>query len=1128
MTYIKRLELHGFKSFATKTVFDFPNALNLIVGSNGSGKSNVLDALCFVLGKSSKKDLRAERLGHLVFNGGKTGKPSSNASVSVVFDNAKRIFPYNLDEVKITRIVKHDGTGVYKINDEASNRVEILNVLSSANVDPEGYNIIMQGDIARFVDIAPLERRGLIDEIAGVSAFDEKKRKALNELSKVDVSLKEAGIVLTERERYLKELVNEKRQAESYLKLKQDLRVLRGSLILKKKHDQEVLIAGFDEGINKYNTEIASFDKRGEEIVSEIKKAEESLEKIASEINEKGEKQQVTLAREIESIKLELAKLEHTLVSHENEIKRIDSRHEQIKKDIDGTSSDISSLEAKRKILLREVSDLEKSLRAKKGESSVEEQAESLKLQDEIHKIENELLNKRKLLMDLEAGLKLLSDLNDVKEKYSFSSQQVNKISKDLEKKLNEQSALSAKRAEASDYVDHLKGELLKAQSKMNVLAEMTDRGVKEVLKLRDKGFSGIFGTPSELGIVPDKYQLALKVACGHRLNSLIVSDDLVAKKCIEYLRKNKVGVASFIPLNKVAPKAPSSKARELSTGEGVYGWAHNLIDFDKKYTKAFEFILGSTLVVHDLDTARRIGIGNVRMVTLSGDLVEASGVITGGFRGDDVMGFQSSKVAELIEDLSEKLRKYSRYYSEVSESLNVLQEEIISMREEKARVESLLNDSYARLSELQDKTRDVKDYDKVKKMVSDLGERAEELSKSLHKTVSVDEVINSQKELDVINEALRSKQIELSAVESKLDNVLKREVENLKRISLELKKEKEVFLGEIKSANQKIHDLKAELRLKELDEKKFYKHLKDLYLERDGLKKSHDKFLKEVEKVRTFTFSLKEKIQGINLKRAESLAKLDGLTQAFSEFQNLDLSLPRRSLEEIEKSINELNGKVESFGPVNMKALEVYNEVSSEYEKLNERVLKLTSEKDEVLSLIEKIEKRKKNAFMKIFSAVSRNFSEIFASLSPGGVSKLLLENSEDPFSGGIEVFAKPRGKKVLSVKSLSGGEKTLIALSFIFSIQEFEPAPFYVMDEVDAALDKINSDLLAKLLKTYSSKAQFIVVSHNDNVISTADYLYGVTMDKNGESKMLSLKLPEEAMKMIEKDKTEEKQVQ
>ena len=823
-------------------------------------------------------------------------------------------------------------------------RQQVIDLLSSAKIDPDGHNIILQGDITHFASMKPLERRLILEEIAGISVFEDKKNKALSELEKVDDKLTEANILLTERDAHLRELKKERDQAKKYLDLKNKIKDNKATYLhiqIKEKEENKNKI---EKSVNDIESKIEKINSKIRSIKEEVEDKKEDIYSINKTLEEKGEKEQIGIREGITTIRTDLTEAKTRTETIKKELIKIEERKKQLEENISKNNKRIESI-------FKEKNQIDtKIVRLEKQTSS---------------------LNKKSI------------------------------PSTDFTAKVNE--------------LANLKGE--------------SNGTFTNPSLARISSMSGVYGTISDLGRANSKYEVSLEVCAGARMKSVVTKDDRSAEECIKVLKSERLGIITFLPLNKIKQKNSNSSIESLKKISGVHGLAKNLIKYNKKYENAFSNIFGSTLIVDDISIARRIGIGRVRMVTLEGDLIEASGAMVGGYRRGVRIGFKKG------EDNDDRALK--------------LEQEIEFLRKGTSGLEEERRDIQAQIIEL-----------------------------------------NSEN----------------GALESQI-NMLSDENERINKIVREHNKEKENFESELKELMFILKNESGNLKQSEKKEKQFYEKVKDLTNKRNKLTEEIDKrenILEfETEKIR----KIEKKENELSIYRAKHIAELEGLQKEFEDYKDGKL---RRNIkiDQLKKEISEFEKIVANLGNINMRALEIYEELVEEHQNLVEKTNKIKSEKLDVLDMIEEIEKKKTDIFLETHKEVNNKFKEIFHSLSTKGEASLVLENKETPLEGGVDMVVKITNNKHLDIRSLSGGEKTLVTLAFIFSIQEHNPASFYVLDEVDAALDKRNAEKLARLFKKYSENAQYVVISHNDSVITEADRLFGISMQE-GISKITSLKL-------------------
>ncbi|MBN1157285.1 chromosome segregation protein SMC [Candidatus Woesearchaeota archaeon] len=1124
--------------------------------------SNVLDALCFVLGKGSAKGLRAEKGSNLIYNGGKTKKPAKEGEVSIYFDNTKHTFPTEDREIKITRIIRPNGQSKYKINDKTRTREQILDLLSVAKINPDGYNIILQGDIVEFVEMSPEQRRKVIEEISGISIYEEKKSKALRELEKVDAKLNEAEIILTERRTRLNELKSERDQALKYRDLNEKIKQNKATLLDIQIKGKEESKQNLDKSVNDHKERIEKINSKISNLFKNIETKKQQLNQISEEIEEKGEKQQLEIHKKVEQIRVDLATNRTRIGSCENEITRIEQRKNQLQKsmlELDDKMSEAQNekeearqrgasiekdldlikkkiLEFKKKNKMDDVSGiqiemdkLDKLADEKQAEIQKlrEKQQELLREQDRLEFQIQSVDSKIEKVMEIEKEHRNeLANLKKMKDDFK-------KATLDLNKKITEDSTLAEKlnATRAKLFTASEKFAQLKRQS--SHMQEKISRNLAIETILNSK-IDGVHDVVFNLGKVQSKYALALEIAAGPRIKSIVVDTDAVAAKCINYLKEKKVGIATFLPMNKIRARGEEI-SKEVLNAKGVHGLAVDLINFNPKFKKVFSFVFGSTIVVDDINVARRIGIGTARMVTLEGDLTEVSGSMHGGFREPErKYSFLHKEVLKDMDSAEEEEESMQKLVNSLEKQREIIDEEISEMRERKATLEGeiikLEKSLHLDSSDL-DSSKKVKEEFKEKKKeveavlrtadgnISSVNKELAELKMKKQKLRQDIEQLRNPRLLAELN-TFEQKRAELTDELGRLDGQIKNtdvqietiiapEKENIAKILKQHHKEEDDFREEIVQLKEKVQQQEIELKENEEAEKKFYAQFKELFNKRNKVNEDIQKDELLIREHELKVKDLEQKINDIYLDKARATAELEALKQEFMAFKDVELLKEKQDEAALKSAVSRYTGQLEAIGNVNMRALEIYEQVEKEYQELTEKKAKLMEEKEDVISMMNEIEAKKKTLFIHTFEKVVEQFKAIFSALSTKGEAYLELDNTENPFEGGVRVNVRITGKKFLDIRSLSGGEKTMTALAFIFAIQEHDPASFYVLDEVDAALDKRNSEKLSQLLKKYSDRSQYVVISHNDGIISNADLLYGVSMNEHGMSKVVSLKI-------------------
>jgi len=616
-----------------------PNCHNFIGNGIFVHNSNVMDALCFVLGKSSAKSMRAEKSANLIYNGGKKNRPAKEAKVSVHFDNSQKEFPVDDKEVRVTRIVRPNGNSIYKLNDQKMTRQQIVDTLSAARIDPDGHNVILQGDIVHFMEMKPEARREVIEEIAGISVYEDKKEKSLKELDKVQERLNSSGIILTERESNLKQLKKERDQAKRYKELQGRLKDNKATLInIEIKENEERRNKVLSE-ISKYDTNINVVNKRLLEIKNAIQEKRNEITNINIQLEEKGEKEQLLLRDEISTLKEDIAKYNARQETVQNEIEKIKARAIQLKTSLNETNTKISELTKNKKEITNEIEKIHssentilKELQIFKKKHKIENIGDFSTKIEEIEQKVDYVSNNIQELQEEKAELVREKDkatyhldtikvnLNKIKESKDSSKIEELKTKfensvKELSKRLTDDSMLAtqlhaarSKLVSENQNLAELKAKNLSQQAHLS-----NNQAIKKIIKDKQKG---VYGLVSSLAEVPQEYSLAIEVAAGARANSIVVDNDVTAARLIQMLKQNRLGVVNFLPINKIKARKPQENIKS----EGIKGLAHEVIKYDLKFKNIFSYVLGNTVIVDNIETARKKGIGRTRMVTLEGD----------------------------------------------------------------------------------------------------------------------------------------------------------------------------------------------------------------------------------------------------------------------------------------------------------------------------------------------------------------------------------------------------------------------------------------------------------------------------------------------------------------------------
>lgn len=957
MLYIKKLVMHGFKSFPKKTELPFTPGINIILGPNGSGKSNISDALCFVLGRLSIKSMRAAKAGNLIFFGTKMVSPAKEAMVEVVFDNSDRIFSIDENEVSIKRIVRRNGQSIYKINNETKTRQQVLGLLAQAGIDPNGYNIILQGEIQNFVRMHTEDRRKIIEEVSGISIYESRKEKSLKELNKTEEKLREVFAILRERTIYLNNLEKERQQALRFKKLEKDAKIFKASIIYHDLTKAKKEIEKINLNISKKNEDIGKIKKLIINIETAIKSFESKINSINSTIQESAGLEQEKLNQEITNIRAELAGLTVKLENYENKHSNILKQKQELQEAIEDNEFSIKEFQKTDS----------KSLKSKRGTKQKEIE---LKKQ-ELEKLEEQRKKFYMVKSELKSIKERIQDKNSVLQNYENESEfllrQIKSLSAELFDKKTDENKLDTLKFSLAE-----KKEFLESLSKKEIELEKTSSVSENEIDKQNK----LIGKISKMDICP---------VCKSRITEQHV--DLINKE--------------------------TNSERDLLKKE--------IEDSDKKLAEIYK---KRDMLKYNIEQI------SSEISKRESDLIKLSNV----------------------NDKKQQVKLFQ-------ENINKTKQEILEL----AKVKKRLDESFDEDSNIEQK------YEIVRVEVQEISLRTEETIDS--------EISFKQRELE------RSK------------------------ISLkQLLREEEDLHEELTAVKSDLEEREELLEKKQQQEEELSKKFQELISEKDVLQKKIRESEYELSNKRNNVYNIEQEINNLKIEKARFDATAENLEIEMLGFSNIKIIKTNKEI--LIHRLAKTEEILSKIGTVNLRSLEVYDSIKKEYDTVKEKADIISKEKEGILKIIHQIDIKKKKAFLKTLIALNEVFSRNFSQLSTKGHVTLELENRKDPFDGGVNIIVKMGHGKYLDVKSLSGGEQVLVALSLIFAIQELNPYCFYVLDEIDAALDKRNSERLANLLNKYMKKGQYLIITHNDEVISNATNLYGVSMH-DGISKIISLKL-------------------
>jgi chromosome segregation protein len=1172
--HIKELEFINFKSFGKKVKIPFFDGFTTISGPNGSGKSNIIDGILFVLGLSSSRTLRAEKLTDLIYNGEGSKKPDF-AQVTIRFDNTDREMPFDADEVSITRKIRETDSGYYSyfyFNGKAVSLGDVHNYLAKARVTPEGYNVVMQGDVTRIINMTPGERRKIIDEIAGVAEFDNKRDRALSELEIVRERVERVDIIIEEVGQQLAKLKTERDQALKYQSLKEEKMKFEGFVLLAKLKDARVELTNVAGDIEAKDEVLSKLEVDLEAKRVAVDELEQELEEMTLNIQKMGEDEQIQIKKDIEGIRGEVSRCVDSIEISEKDMEDVESRRrkafveiDEIKGKLEELDSKISEETMRKESILAEMSDRKTErmlLQSKIADvdtkfAQTRDELSTLKSRlEEVKNEKNELMRQEDRLLDSQRrksveARDIESEIADAKSKAESSGSDTKSVEYDIDK-LNEKidaltkdmDDLEFTRSQLKVIVKEFEDELRKhendyARIEVRVrAAEDHSRYSKAVdMVMNEKkhhGLPGIYGTIAELGSVDQKYSNALGIAAGGRMQAVVVENDEDASRAISFLKQRRGGRATFLPLNKMEARRPY---KNLSDREGVIGYAIDLIDFDSKFEAAFWYVFRDTLIVDTLTNARRL-MGGLRMVTLEGEVIEKSGAMVGGSQQQKSgLSFAASekdklvKIAEKITELDSKRSNAIKKLDQVEGHVAQINREIHEHDKEISKKQMQLEEIAGRgerLDQLIDaKSHELEEIEEARKQLR------EEMDSTLTKKQEQEElVVSLEKDIGVLEEKLAGSEVpELNKQAEQLDEEIRRldgrvrdidstlnalnldrdyasnKIEENRELIKSMDEKKSTHKQRVSDLKGKITELEDSLKEKQQREMELADELKELQQERAELHDKHLAMKKEFDKS-------KVRFDEGNRQMMALKATKEALDEQVTE---LDEEIQRRGIEETEEVPNyetvrtriaSIEKAMERLEPVNMRAIDEYDEVESRLDELVSRRDTLSTEREQILERIAQYEQLKKDTFMETYNGINEPFKEIFHELSDG-IGELVLDNYDDPFAGGLTLKAQPKEKTLQRLEAMSGGEKSLTALSFVFAIQQYRPAPFYAFDEIDMFLDGANAGRVAQRVKKAVKNAQFIVVSLRKPMIEAAERTIGVAMQENNITSITGVKL-------------------
>ena len=1182
--YLKELVMVDFKSFKGEVRIPFGRGFTAITGPNGSGKSNSGDAIQFVLGPKSAKTLRAQNSKDLIFNGGKNSRPAKGCAVTLVFANPAmegglRRLPLDMDEITMAKRVRLTPAGnvvtEYQLNGEESSLKAFHRLLGAANARPDGYNIVLQGDVTSLSKMSSGERRKVLDDVAGVTSYDEEIRKADRQRKQVEEYLERIAMIEQEQQRHLAELVEEKKDAEKALKIREDLLNARARL-------WRARLAGQQGTIEHQRREIGRNIEEASALEADVAEAAKHLIQLDDAIAELVKQIQDKLGGGGEALQQEIQRLNVAIETAADRLSDMASRDQTDGENRTRLEADLDEASAASDHAAADIKQAEEALKAAKDalaaaakeEATVREALEGstsdvAELARTVQACEEEIEHARAALANAQsdvdrsatAGELLLEERQKAEEALAGAKMQVaeselqgqeikamaegsdrESLARDLTAAQRKESTLVEEANAVEMRLRDVERQLARARAAMesNSGSSGLTGGAAAVLGARDSGeLEGIFGTIA--GLCAPKHEAhstALSTAIGGGMMSVVVETDEVAAKAIRWLKNNNAGRATFLPLNKINAGRPAGRAVMVARQPGVIGFAHDLLEHDPRIDAAVRFVLRNTLVVDTMATARA-NMGGVRLITLDGSVAEAGGAMTGGSPrrsrisfGGKIQGASEverltkevERLRMMSEGVSAKVREAREAQAEVRRRLGDLANndaaaKLASWRSAHAAAKSTLAKEEGNLAGLvkrldafeQEGRRHLALRAQAQQRLAEAVEAKDEASQHLQdaspthlkERLHAAELAKTTAEADLqSNEAtIRSGKERHALLFGNVEDLTGR-LDALASDAATRATER-ATLERAMAENREVLIAKEEERRSHLEE---HQGLEDerirLVDERSALRAASEQKASDARSRRQHAEELRRLLSTSEAHLVEIRASMveEGVPETVED------EAPLPTVADGERTVRRLERRIEDIGSVNWRAIEQHAACEERLASLSADHGVLKGRRQDLLDLAEQLDQQRTVRLTQVLSKVNENFKRVYKTLSKGGEGELFLENPEQPFSGGLDMWARPRGKSSrCRLQGLSGGEQSMAALALIFAIQDYDPSPFYYFDEVDQNLDSDNARLIAEMCRARSERAQFIMVTLRKVSLSLADHHIGVTHGGDGCSRRI-----------------------
>ena len=1180
--YLKNIEVHGFKSFAQKINFEFHNGITGIVGPNGSGKSNVGDAVRWVLGEQSAKQLRGGNMQDVIFSGTETRKPLSFASVAITLDNSDHKLPVDYNEVTVTRRLYRSGESEYLINGSSCRLKDIQEMFYDTGIGKEGYSIIGQGQIDKILSGKPEDRRELFDEAAGIVKFKRRKNTTIKKLEEEKRNLVRVTDILNELTKQLGPLEKQAETAKIYLSRRDELRNLDVNLFLLEYDHAGRLLQELEDKLGNAEQELKETTEEFDRTKTEYDRLEKELEELNRHLDDLKEKQQEN-ALQKQQYESRIKILEEQISAGKQNTEHYESRMNVLKGDLEKRNQEKEKLSGERTELRAQKKEIQKTLdegqkQMEKILSNVEDctravedgkneiiellnsrattkgkaqRFDAMMEQLEIRKAE---ISKKVLVLKTEEET-LSGEKTKAEHTYKSVSSSIRSMNEECVRLDGEVRELQEKIKEQNKQMETGQAAYHREASRLESLKNITERyegygnSIRRVMEQKRRE-PGIRGVVADIIQVQKNYELAIETALGGSIQNIVTDNEQTAKRMIDFLKKNRYGRATFLPLSNISGKGGIQK-EEVFREPGVIGAADTLVRAGQEYSSLVKYLLGRVLVVDHIDHAIAIGKKyhhSLRMVTLEGDSLSPGGSMTGGaFKNNSNLLGRRREMEELersIGLLKKELEDMQLSIDENRSRRNILRDTIADFQEKLRRQYVGQNTAKMNLEQIEEKENSIREnYKQIEREQEELRRQAGEIRsdrsgivRELEESQKDEEELETfietkQKELEEwrSEETLKTKELEQvrleeSAVSQKerflqenLDRIIQ-EIEDFTEESRYLRENLQNSKEETKKKQEGIQSLQDEVEKCENMEEEFRSRREKWQEEKEKRNASHKTFFEKRDHLSEKTalldkecFRLRSQAEKVEEQRE---AQISYMWEEYEITPNSASQYRREELTDrqaMKKDIARIKEEIRRLGSVNVNAVEDYKNLLERHTFLSGQYEDLVEAEKALENIIQELDEGMRKQFSEKFRDIQREFDKAFKELFGGGKGTLELSEEEDILEAGIKIISQPPGKKLQNMMQLSGGEKALTAIALLFAIQNLKPSPFCLLDEIEAALDDSNVGRFASYLQKLTKNTQFIIITHRRGTMNAADRLYGITMQEKGVSTLVSVDLVE-----------------